>query len=192
MRILHLLAVVMLGAAFVLPASATSERYEASLDRYVDLLYIHYLGPQQIDALVEGFRTSMLEREDAKSCPALRQAMNEFVDNDFRKTISGYMSSPELRGDLEKALRTHMTQEDLDAYVAFAEKAFRADPAQEDHETYLAFVESVADKRFVERQAAASADMQRLLELHMESQAIKEMMTGMTTKLMQVKMTCSK
>jgi hypothetical protein len=176
MRIRHLIAAAILGAAFVFPVSAATERYEASLDRYVDLLYTHHLGPQQVDALVEQFRNSMLEKEDAKSCPALREVMNEFVDTDFRKTINDYMRSPEVRGDIEKAFSTHLTQEDLDAY--------------------LAFVESPAGKRYAEHEAAASGEMERLLALRVESiaesPAFKEMMGGMITKLMPVMMKCSK
>lgn len=165
---------MMLGAGSA--QAAASPQYEAVLDRYYDLTYGHQIDQLNIDELAEKFREGASSKPEAKACPALGKAIDDFSKNEFRKAISDYFHSPELEKEIKEAMRKRLTQADLDAF--------------------LAFVATPAGKSFLEHSQAANVDVERAIDQMTDkmdqSPAFQAMMTDMVTKLVPVMLTCKK
>ena len=170
-----LLAAALFAISAVAQA-ATPSAYDAALDRYYELTVRKQLDALDMDAMVAKFREAASSRADAKSCPALKTALDEFADKNFRTALQGWLRSPALEAQIKKGFAKHLEQADLDAWLAFAE--------------------TPAGMRFVEREARASAAMEETLrnteQLLMESPEMKTMLGDMVVKLMPVMMQCQK
>lgn len=167
---LALAIVVGLGNA----QAATSPKYEAALERYFQMTYGHQIEQLGIDELSEKFREGAMSKPEAKACPALGKAIDEFSKNEFRKAITDYFHSPELKAQILAAMRKQLTEGDLNAY--------------------LAFVDTPAGKQYLQHSQASNVEVEKAMtemtDKMDESPAFKAMMTDMVTKLVPVMMTC--
>ncbi|NUO75946.1 MAG: DUF2059 domain-containing protein [Lysobacter sp.] len=169
------LAALALAAVLGNAQAANSPKYEAALERYYDLTYGHQIEQLGIDELSEKFREGAMSKPEAKACPALGKAIDDFSKNEFRKAITDYFHSPELKAQIVAAMRKQLTEADLNAYLAFVDT-----PAGK---SYLAH--SQASHVEVEK---AIAEMTEKMD---QSPAFKTMMTDMVAKLVPVMMTCN-
>ena len=166
------LAIVLgLGSA----QAATSPKYEAALERYYAMTYGHQIDQLSIDELAEKFREGTMSKPEAKACPALGQAIDEFSRNEFRKAITDYFHSPELKAQILAAMRKQLTEEDLAAY--------------------LGFIDTPAGKQYLAHSQASNVAVEKAIDQMTdkmgESPAFKTMMTDMVAKLVPVMMSCS-
>lgn len=165
------LAIVLgLGSA----QAATSPKYEAALERYYAMTYGHQIEQLSIDDLAAKFREGAMAKPEAKACPALGKAIDDFSKNEFRKAITDYFNSPELKAQILAAMRKQLTEGDLNAY--------------------LAFVDTPAGKQYLQHSQASNVDVERAMtemtDKMDQSPAFKAMMTDMVTKLVPVMMSC--
>ncbi|HZH43140.1 MAG TPA: DUF2059 domain-containing protein [Lysobacter sp.] len=167
----------MVAALTVVPArAATNADYEAALDRYYELTVGRELGTLNLDEVVESFRKGVLDKPEAKSCPALGKVLNDFADNEFRTAAKAYFDSPALREEIEGALRKHLTLEDLRAFIAFAQ--------------------TPAGAKYLENSSRADAAAKKAIEASAEKlyerPEFQTMMSQMVVKLMPAMMECKK
>ena len=155
--------------------AATPTKYDAALERYYAMTYGHQIDQLSIDELSEKFREGAMSKPEAKSCPALGKAIDDFSKNEFRKAITDYFHSPELKAEIIAAMRKRLTEADLNAY--------------------LAFVDTPAGKAYLEHSQASNVEVEKAIndmtEKMDQSPAFKTMMTDMVSKLVPVMMTCS-
>lgn len=156
--------------------AATDAEYETALDRYYELTVGRELGTLNIDEVVDAFRSGVLEKPEAKQCPALGAAMNDFAEKEFRTAVKAYFESPALREEIETALRKHLTMDDLRAFLAFA-----ATPA---------------GTRYLENSGRAEGEAKKAIEASAdklyERPEFQTMMSQMVVKLMPAMMECKK
>lgn len=150
--------------------------YEAALDRYYELTIGHELSTLNIDKVVDGFRQGAVGKAKEQGCDKLTRAMNDFADNEFRQAAQKYFASPALREEIEGALRKHLTLEDLNAYLAFAD--------------------TPAGRRYIEHHRLASGEAEQAVEASAEKlferPEFQEMLSQMFAKVMPVMMECKK
>lgn len=155
--------------------AATSPKYEAALERYYQMTYGQHIEKLSIDELSEKFREGAMSKPEAKACPALGQAIDEFSKNEFRKAITDYFRSPELKAQIVTAMRKHLTEADLNAF--------------------LAFVDTPAGKVYLEHSQTSRVEVEKAIaemtEKMDQSPAFKTMMTDMVAKLVPVMLTCN-
>lgn len=166
-----------IAALAAAPAQASSDaEYETTLDRYYELTVGRELGTLSLDEVVDAFRNGVLEKPEAKSCPALGKAVNEFADNEFRAAAKAYLESPALRDEIEGALRKHLTLDDLRAFLAFAD--------------------TPAGARYLEHSSRATSEAKKAIEAGAEKlyerPEFQTMMSQMVVKLMPAMMECKK
>lgn len=146
----------------------------ASLERYYQLIYGAKLEQLSREDFAKQFMAGMQDDKKMMACDGMREMFADFAREEFTPGMRAFMQSDAFSGPIKQALRDHLTQADIDAYLGFAESpAGRA---------YLAH-SSEAD-------AAASARLDRLKATMFESPELKKMMTGMVTRMMPVLMKC--
>ncbi|WP_111267182.1 DUF2059 domain-containing protein [Marilutibacter maris] len=167
-------AALLLSVAAAAPALAGNRAYEASLDRYFELTYGTRLAAVDVDRLVEDFRAKMAGKPQTQSCPALKRAMDDFADNEFRDAVQGYFGSGELEAQIKDVLRRRLSHEDLEAFIAFAD--------------------SPAGAAYLRNSQAADSDVQATLkashEQLMSSPAMKKLVSDMGAKVLPVMLEC--
>ncbi len=150
--------------------------YEAALDQVYDLTYGGDIASVNIDEGVAKFRDNVTARDEARSCPALKTALEDFADQDFREAMTTFFQSASLEEAIKGAMRKQLTQADLDAFLAFAG--------------------SPAGRLYLEHQRVAKLDVERAIEARTEaleqSPEFQKMMADMVVKLMPVMMACKK
>lgn len=168
-----LLCVALLGLA--MPAFAQNKAgYEAALDKVYDLTYGAEISSVDINEGVAKFKTNVTKREEAKTCPALKTALEDFADKEFREAMTSFFQSPKLEESIKGAMRKQLTQADLDAFLAFAG--------------------SPAGKQYLDHQRASKAEVERVVsestEALEDSPEFQKMMSDMVVKLLPVMMKC--
>lgn len=155
-------------------AQSATPAYEAALDRYYDLTYGQRLASADIDQLVGDFRDGLAAKPQAQSCPALKSALGEFAEHDFRAAVVAYFRSPTLRGQIKDVVRKHLTQADLEAFLAFAD--------------------TPAGTSYVRNSAAVDAQVREALKTSKEKMLaapeMKQLMSDMGAKLLPVMVQC--
>lgn len=153
-----------------------SPAYEALLERYFQITIGRELNDAKVDEQVEGFKATMRAKPEAQKCPALSTAMDELADVDFRKLLIDYLNSETLHATIKQGLRKHLTQADLEAFLAFAE--------------------SPAGRRYQEHSIAATHEAEAAIEASTEQMAsspeFKEFFGSMVTRLIPLAMKCPK
>lgn len=156
-------------------ASLAADRtYEAALDRYFELTYGQQLDAIDVDQLVDDFRTKLSDKPQAQSCPALKTALGEFAEHEFRNAVDSYFHSQELEGQIKGVLRARLTREDMDAFIAFAS--------------------TPAGAAYVRNSQAADGEVRAALKASREqmlaSPVMKKLMSDMGAKLLPVMVEC--
>jgi Uncharacterized protein conserved in bacteria (DUF2059) len=178
--VIRLVAFVLFAACFAGTAfaaePAADPAYEAALDRVFDLTYGEELKKANVGEMIEGFRKTMREKVSAQQCPGLDKMMDEFVETDFRTTVVAMFNSQTLRASVKDGMRAHLTQADLDAFLAFAQ--------------------TPAGAQYLAHNSAAEAEVKRRVnewvEKMQQSPEMKDMLTKMVTKMIPAMMECKK
>lgn len=169
-------AAALLLTAPAVQAAPADAAYEAALDRYYELTIGHELATLNIDKVVESFRQGATGKLKEQDCAKLTRTMDEFADKEFRTAAQKYFTSPALREEIEGALRKHLTLEDLNAYLAFAD--------------------TPAGRRYIEHNRLASGEAERAVEASAEKlferPEFQEMLSQLFAKVMPVMLECQK
>lgn len=169
--------VALLLAGTAAPAVAQDKaKYDAALEKVFQMTYGEELRSVNIDEGVQKFRASVTDKEEAKNCPALKTALEDFANQDFRQTMTTFFQSPQLADKIKGEMRKELTQADLDAFVAFAD--------------------SPAGKSYLDHQRAAKVGVSRAINDSAgsleDSPEFQKMMSDMVVKLLPVVMKCQK
>lgn len=146
----------------------------ASLDRYYQLMYGAKIEQLSSGDLAKDFMSKMQDDDKMMACDGMREMFADFAKEEFTPNMRDFMRSDAVSGPIKQALREHLTQADVDAFLAFVDT-----PAGRSYMQHSGLAEAAADEK-----------LDNVTKTMFESPQMKQMMTGLVSRMMPVVMQC--